>query len=64
MPIDRLLYRWTRMQELDDHRKVSLSVNRLFLEEVEEIGKGDDEDSSEEETLELKIVKMESTERL
>jgi hypothetical protein len=31
---------------------------------MEEIGKADDEDSSEEETLELKVIKMESTERL
>jgi hypothetical protein len=35
VPIDRLLYRWTRMQELEDHRRVVHSVNRLFLEEAE-----------------------------
>lgn len=31
-PIDRLLYRWSRMQELEDHHKISLSINRLFCE--------------------------------
>jgi hypothetical protein len=32
IPIDRLLYRWNRMQELDDYRRISHSLNRLFSE--------------------------------
>jgi hypothetical protein len=57
-PIDRLLYRWAKIHEAEEYKKMIAVINRLFSDEVLF---SEESESEEEETLELKLVHMVSS---